>query len=148
MDETTFWGVIDTLDGKVSKKAREAFKDRLNGLPDDEVIAFGDELSAKIHALDTEAHFNQLVLLEPGDEPEDELDEDLFAELRIAVVIAGRKLYESVLGNPNEVASRYWETLDEGDKVIQSLDDVFARRGIGDGSYEPKYELGTESSKI
>ncbi len=148
MDETVFWDVIDALGGKVSKKAREAFQDLLNGMSDDEVIAFGDELSVKIHALDTEAHFNQLVRLGPDEEPEDELDEDLLDELRISAVIAGRRRYESVLANPDEVAGRYWETLEASSRMITALQDVFERRGIGTGSYEPTYELWTESAKL
>jgi Protein of unknown function (DUF4240) len=151
MDEHTFWSIVATLEGAASKKAIRRFRQRLEGLTPDDVTAFGDELSAKLYALDTEAHYQQPMRTEDMDEDSEDLDKvdsDLFDSLRCAVVLAGPEIYQDVLIRPAALSEHVWDQAWEADRLIEVLDDVHEKRGIGTGSYSPKYPLATGSNPL
>lgn len=149
MDEQSLWDVMATLGGKADKKALKHFGTRLNQLSPEDVTAFGDELSAKLYALDTEAHFKQPILAdEAADAEPEDMDGDLFDDLRCAVVLAGQDVYESVLARPQALTEHRWPQLWDAGAIIDVLDAVHKERSIGTGSYSPKFPLDTGSNPL
>ncbi len=97
LTENDFWTLISELDG--SKNNREAViepvVEALSKMPVANIYQFQDLLSEKLWNLDTRAHAAVF--------PEDEISVDDFLYARCAVVSDGKKFYQKVLSNPQEM---------------------------------------------
>jgi len=102
-----FWDVIALLDWEQTGDDEAVMQpaiEVLSKMSVDAIFAFDDELSEKLHALDTRAHCKACYLgdLDP-DNGDDYISADDFLYSRCVVVANGREFYELVLRDPNEM---------------------------------------------
>jgi hypothetical protein len=105
VDENTFWGVIAKLEWKHEgddERVVEPVVKALTAMPEAEIAAFQNMLAAKLYALDGRAWARE----SGGDvwwgEP-DKLSVDGFLYSRCVVVANGRKFYDDVLRDSEQM---------------------------------------------
>ncbi len=104
MTEEKFWELLSLLNWKWLGNDDAVVRPLVRALAmlgAEEIFAFDDQLSVKLHALDTESHARHM-----GDYsyrgPEEHFSVDEFLYARCAVVANGKEIFEEILANPNE----------------------------------------------
>ncbi|MBT0769932.1 DUF4240 domain-containing protein [Kineosporia sp. J2-2] len=135
MDEVGFWRVVSETGGSARAVGLERLGWALRRLPAGEVEQFALLLVGKMYALDTTAHFEAPVFGADHGEPVDPepVDAELFVNVRLAVVLAGRQTYDEVLADPTALSRRAWPELFAAHGLLHRVEQVCAERGVAGG---------------
>ncbi len=105
MTEANFWGLIAQLDWAHTGEDDAVLAPVIQSLstgPVADIEAFETILAEKLFALDTERHARHIGEYAYTD-PDEPFDVDWFLYARCCVVANGRKFYEAVLANPENM---------------------------------------------
>jgi predicted DNA-binding WGR domain protein len=104
MSEDVFWRIIGLFDWKKTGDDEAVIEPAVKAIAQmsvDEIKRFEDILTAKLYALDTEAHAREIG--EAAYQPGKNFSPEWFLYVRCCAIANGREFFENVLANPSEM---------------------------------------------
>lgn len=122
MDDNDFWELVAVLQAETGAVARRRLRARLESLPPAERTAFAERFRSLVFELDRAALFEQPVDAD-GFGPED-IDDDMFINVRVAITASGRNAWESVARDPLAVTSRHDWPISDAEFLVDLLEEL------------------------
>jgi hypothetical protein len=146
MVSSRFWELVAVLDGEVSEQGIEQLTTHLSTFTVSEILAFHDDLTQAVHALDTPEHFAQQVhdLDEPTEVPPPAMSADVFLFARLATVAAGQDTWNQVLAHPEALSGRW--PLSEAEGMLEVAPQALAHGHGLAWDHEPVVSMETGSN--
>ncbi|WP_433401929.1 DUF4240 domain-containing protein [Streptomyces sp. CA-146814] len=128
MTDEEFWSLIDRLGGAANSRTTRRLVRALERAGVDVIEEFGDRLSEKVSELSTAplAGVPVLDLHDPPGSPLVPVPGDALIHLHLAVIPAGRSVFDGVLRDPARIAARPWD-FSESDELADAAATAYTK---------------------
>ena len=144
MNDDAFWKIIESMDWEKTGDDDQVIEPAIHQLStrkDQEILAFADALSEKLHGLDGERYAKEI-----GQDaykgPQTRFSKNCFLSARCCVIANGREFYEQVVSEPAEMPKDM-----EFEALLKLPSKAYQRKTGKKLTYIPKFSYETFANK-